>query len=72
MMMHEMKKSQSSAQEEYREQQAVNNILFGGEWIYTTFSLDATVEFIQLMVSHDMVGGTSRFHWTHSSSARQH
>lgn len=56
MMMHEMKKSQSSAQEEYREQQAVNNILFGGEWIYTTFSLDATAEFIQLTVSHDMGG----------------
>lgn len=48
--MHEMKKSQSSAQEEYREQQAVNNILFRGEWIYTTSSLDGTAAFIQLMV----------------------
>lgn len=70
MMMHEMKKSQSSAQEECREQQAVNNTLFRGEWIYTTSSLDATPQFIQLIVSYDE-GGTSRFHWTHSSSARQ-
>lgn len=70
MMMHEMKKSQSSAQEEYREQQAVNNMLFRGEWIYTTSSLEATAEFIQLIVSCDE-GGTFRFHWTHSSSARQ-
>lgn len=75
-MMREMKKSHSAAQEEYREQKAVNNTLFRGEWTHTTSSLDAAV-LNSAARSHGITRGSSGcfqvpFGQTDSSCARQH